>query len=467
MVDNIWQTLFNITDYVIWTQYVDVNGQIIEGYEIVSFSASLFSLLNTNTDALLHAVDVDGDGDDDVQVGLQINLEFLGGFGIEGGKLWIEPGIEFTVKEIGSSASDPDWENMKSLHVSLIKAFSYSDSGSLLNLGGGESYVWVIDSRFTTPPNDFTFTVGIERLYFDVVGGAQDLFDTLFETLLNPFNPTPPDESGITFSSISSPYSLKFDNGGQDECSQSYNTSELYTMSSLDISCGVSAGFGYIHFSPPDDDSDRRMWELAYIEARFHPHGESKRLPRDAELVVRTDSVLPVSGGLQGEKSLTTLEYWADRRSDLHIHFHEDRSDLPESESDGAYGNTTDSVGWLRGMPAGSLEQDEIERAFRMLGSTDQPELPGDIPNELGLIIGIKNFTRDSSQNVDDPTLPINPADPPDSLIVVRSVQPLQEIDYTSWFTRGGKSEDHRRIHIFADSIPSAIAVYGLSLIHI
>ena len=213
MVDNIWQTLFNITDYVIWTQYVDVNGQIIEGYEIVSFSASLFSLLNTNTDALLHAVDVDGDGDDDVQVGLQINLDFLSGFGIEGGKLWIEPGIEFTVKEIGSSASDPDWENMKSLHVSLIKAFSYSDSGSLLNLGGGESYVWVIDSRFTTPPTDFTFTVGIERLYFDVVGGAQDLFDTLFETLLNPFNPTPPDESDITFSSISSPYSLKFDTG--------------------------------------------------------------------------------------------------------------------------------------------------------------------------------------------------------------------------------------------------------------
>lgn len=461
MVDNIWQTLFNITDYVIWTQYVDVNGQITESYEIVSFSASLFSLLNTNTDALLHAVDVDGDGDDDVQVGLQINLEFLGGFGIEGGKLWIEPGIEFTVKEIGNSASDPDWENMKSLHVSLIKAFSYSDSGSLLNLGGGESYVWVIDSRFTTPPNDFTFTVGIERLYFDVAGGAQELFDTLFETLLNPFNPTPPDESGITFSSISSPYSLKFDNGGQDECSQSYNTSELYTLSSLDISCGFSAGFGYIHFSPPDDDSDRRMWELAYIEARFHPHAESKRLPRDAELVVRTDSVLPVSGGVQGEKSLTTLEYWADRRSDLHIHFHEDRSDLPESESDGSYGNTTDSMGWLRGMPAGSLEQDEIERAFRMLGSTDQPELPGDIPNELGLIIGIKNFTRDSSQNVDDPTLPINPADPPDSLIVVRSVQPLQEIDYTSWFSRGGNSEDHRRIHIFADSIPSAIAVYG------
>ena len=74
MVDNIWQTLFNITDYVIWTQYVDVNGQITEQYEVVSFSASLLSLLNTNTEALLHSVDVDGDGDDDIQVGLTVTV---------------------------------------------------------------------------------------------------------------------------------------------------------------------------------------------------------------------------------------------------------------------------------------------------------------------------------------------------------------------------------------------------------
>jgi hypothetical protein len=462
MVDNIWQTLFNITDYVIWTQYVDVNGQIIEQYQIVSFSASLFSLLNTNTDALLHSVDVDGDGDDDIQVGLTVDIEFIGGWGIEDGTLWIEPGIEFTVRDIGNSASDPDWDVLESLHVSLIKAFSYSASGSLLNLGEGESYVWVIDSRFTTPPNDFKFEVGIERLFFDLVGTGEEFAATLIAAITDPFGIAgPPEESGITFASIAAPYSLRFENNGQDECAASYNTSELYTKRSLEISCGVSAGFGYIHYSPPDDNSDRKMWELAYIEARFHPHGESKRLPSSAELIVRTDSVLPTSGGLQGEKSLTTLEYWADRRSDLHIHFHEDRSELPESESDGEYGNSTDSLGWLRGMPAGTLSEGQIERVFRMLGSTDQPELPGDIPDRLGLIIGIKNFTRDSSQNVDDPTLPVNPADPPDSLIVVRSVQPLQELDYTSWFSRGGETQDHRRIHIFADSIPSAVAVYG------
>ena len=55
----------------------------------------------------------------------------------------------------------------------------------------------------------------------------------------------------------------------------------------------------------------------------------------------------------------------------------------------------------------------------------------------------------------------MNPADPPDSLIVVMSVQPIQEMDYTSWISRGGESQDHRRIHIFADSIASAVAVYG------
>ena len=462
MVENIWQTLFNITDYVIWTQYIDVNGQINEQYQIVSFSASLFSLLNTDTEALLHSVDIDEDGDDDIQVGLTVDIEFIGGWGIEDGTLWIEPGIEFTVRDIGNSASDPDWDSMESLHVSLIKAFSYSASGSILNLGEGESYVWVIDSRFTTPPNDFKFEVGIERLYFDLAGTTQDFAVTLLAAITDPFGLTdPPSESGITFASIASPYSLRFDNGGQDECSESYNTSELYTRSSLDISCGVSAGFGYIHYSPPDDNSKRKMWELAYIEARFHPHGESKRIPSSAELIVRTDSVLPTTGGLEGEKSLTTLEYWADRRSDLHIHFHEDRSDLPESESDGTFGNTTDSLGWFRGMPAGTLSEGQIERAFRMLGSVDQPELPGDIPERLGLIIGIKNFTRDSSQNVDDPTLPVNPADPPDSLIVIRSVQPIQELDYTSWFSRGGESQDHRRIHIFADSIPTAVALYG------
>ena len=459
-VENIWQTLFNITDYVIWTQYEDKEGNITEEIEVVSFSASLLSILNTNTEALLHSVDVDGDGDDDIQVGLKVDVEFVGGWGIEGDTLWIEPGIEFTVREVGGSSSDPDWQDMDSLTVSLIKAFTYSDSGTILNLGEGETYVWVIDSRFTTPPNDFKFEVGIERFYFDLSEAALGFGQALL-TLLTLGLGDSPSESGISFAAISSPYSLRFENEGQDECSDSYDPSELMTRSSIEISCGVSAGFGYIHFAPPDDNSNRKMWELAYLEARFHPHSESDRLPTSAEIVIRTDSVLPSSSGIQGEKSLTTIEYWADRRSDVHIHFHEDRSNLPESDSDETSRNKTDSFGWLRGMPAGSLSESEIQRAFRMLGSADQPELPGSLPNRLGLIIGVKNFTRDTSQNVDDPTLPVNPANPPDSLVVIRSVQKLQSLEYYSWFSRGGSDYDHRRIHIFAEEIPSAIAVYG------
>ena len=98
-------------------------------------------------------------------------------------------------------------------------------------------------------------------------------------------------------------------------------------------------------------------------------------------------------------------------------------------------------------MPQGSLSEGEIERVFRMLGSDgSQSQLPGDLPDRLGFIIGIKNFSRDNSQNVDDPTLPVNPANPPKTLILLRSVQSVEQLDYDSWFTRP-VSYTHLRAH--------------------
>ena len=73
-VSNIWQTLINVTDYIIWTKYTNINGEIIENFETVTFSASLLSLFNINTDPLLHAIDIDDDGDDDIQVGLSKSM---------------------------------------------------------------------------------------------------------------------------------------------------------------------------------------------------------------------------------------------------------------------------------------------------------------------------------------------------------------------------------------------------------
>ena len=184
-------------------------------------------------------------------------------------------------------------------------------------------------------------------------------------------------------------------------------------------------------------------------------------IPGDVELVIRTDSSIPALGGIEGDRSLTTVEYFADRRSDLHIHFHEDRSGVSQEENGGSFGNTTESLGWLRGMPEGSMSQGEITRIFRMLGSSDEPELPGGKPSRLGLIIGIKNFSRDTSPNEDDPTLPVNPAYPPISMILLRSAQPLDSLDYSSWYERGGENSDHRRVDISIESIPTALVLYG------
>jgi len=462
-VDNIWQTLINITDYVIRTEFTDLEGNTVEKIEVVSFSASLLSLLDINSEPLLHEVDVDNDGDDDIEVGLKIAWEFLGGWGVEGGTLWLEPGISFQVRVLDSSSNDPDWNQMDTLTVSLIKAFAYSGPDSILALGEGETYVWVVDSRFTTPPEEFTLRVGIERLYFDISGASVDLVTSLIQALTFGIINTGADQSGITFASISAPYAIEitFPEGG--DCPDRYSPDELLFASYRDLNCGYSAGFGYLHFSPPDDNGARDLWELAYIELSFHPNKQAVVIPEEIEVIIRTDSVLPENNIVDGERGLTTIEYWADERTDLHIHFHENRSELPpEESSDGGIGNVTDSLGWLRGMPAGSLSEGEIERIFRMLGSDgSQSQLPGDLPERLGFIIGIKNFSRDNSQNVDDPTLPVNPANPPKTLILLRSVQSVDELDYYSWFTRHGVAEDHRKIHINARDLPTALVLYG------
>ncbi|MEC7720333.1 MAG: hypothetical protein VYC60_00335 [Candidatus Thermoplasmatota archaeon] len=462
-VENIWQTLINITDYVIRTEFTDIDGNTVEKFEVVSFSASLISLLDINSEPLLHEVDVDNDGDDDIEVGLKIAWEFLGGWGVEGGTLWLEPGISFQVRVLDSSTNDPDWEQMDTLTVSLIKAFAYSGPDSILALGEGETYVWVVDSRFTTPPDEFTLRVGIERLYFDISGASIDLVTSLIQALTFGIINPGVDQSGITFASISAPYAIEITFPGGGDCPDRYSPDELLFASYKDLNCGYSAGFGYLHFSPPGDNNVRDLWELAYIELSFHPNKQAVVVPEEIEVIIRTDSVLPENTLVDGERGLTTIEYWADERTDLHIHFHENRSELPpEESSDGGIGNVTDSLGWLRGMPAGSLSEGEIERIFRMLGSDgSQSQLPGHLPDRLGFIIGIKNFSRDNSQNVDDPTLPVNPANPPKTLILLRSVQSVEELDYDSWFTRHGVEEDHRKIHINARDLPTALVLYG------
>ena len=461
-VDNVWQTLVNITDYVILTEYTDLDGNVVRGTELVTFTANFLSLLNLQTDPLNHAVDIDNDGDNDIQVGLTVSLGNIGleNIDIETGTLWIQPSVSYTVDVLDSSQTDSVWEDMDSLQVSLIKSFAYSSPDSVLALGDGESYIWVIDSKFSTMPQDFSLSVGIERVFFNASAVLQDLIQSLVNIFSSDF-----DGSGLTLIGITAPYSISIDSSEMDSCPDRYSPEQLLFLPPEEIDCGVTVGLGYARFSPPSD-GDRQLWELAYINLDVKPNGVSSMIPGDVELVIRTDSSIPALGGIEGDRSLTTVEYFADRRSDLHIHFHEDRSVVSQEENGGSFGNTTESLGWLRGMPEGSMSQGEITRIFRMLGSSDEPELPGGKPGRLGLIIGIKNFSRDTSPNEDDPTLPVNPAYPPISMILLRSAQPLDSLDYSSWYERGGENSDHRRVDISIEAIPTALVLY-LSLIHI
>tara|TARA_B100000902_G_scaffold53463_2_gene60243 strand:- start:3389 stop:7759 length:4371 start_codon:yes stop_codon:yes gene_type:complete len=453
-VTTIWSTLFNLTDYVIWTRYTDKQGNEVENFETITFLASLLSLLDTETDALLHQMDIDNDGDDDIQVGLSIDLNDPE---LDGATLSVAPQLDYKVSVLDSSLTDSDWEDLDTLEVSLMKAFAYSDG----ILSEGESYVWVIDSHFTHTPYDFTLGVGLERFYFDISGAGSDLVISLFNALTFGAFGGSAGESGISIASISAPYQISIDNQGQVDCPEDYSPIELMTLPSHLIGCGVTAGFGYVHFSPPDSQGERDVWEVAYIEAAVHPNGLATKLPNLLEVTIRTDSTLADGTGDVGENGLTTVEYWADRKADLHLHFHENRSEVPPEYSDGIYGNVTDSVGWLRGLPAGSLDLEEIDRVFTMLGSKSEPQLPGGQPERLGLIIAVKNFTRDTSQNVDDRTLPINPAYPPKSLVLFRSVDIIEEVEYHSWIKRGGSESDHRRIAITAKEIPTAVVFFG------
>ena len=457
-VDTVWQTIFNLTDYLIWTKYIDMDGNEVEKFEVVTFTATLLSFLDPETNSFLHAIDVDDDGDNDIQVGLEIAFDLGDELGIEGDTLWIKPTISFTVIVLESSRDDSDWDELQSLQVSLLKAFAYSDG--IFN--GGESYVWVIDSKFTTQPDDFSIDIGIEKIFFDISDASSSLVASLISLIAGGISipGLGGDASNIVLGALSAPYAILINNNGQTYCPERYSQIELTTLPSSEISCGVIAGFGYVHFSPQDTDGNRDIWEVAYIEATIHPNGVSTRLPSEVNLVIRTDSTLSEGAGDVGENALDTIEYYADRRSDLRVHFHENKAGEPVASGE-SRGNSTDTIGWLRGMPAGSLSVDEIDRIFTMLGSKASPELPGGQPEKLGMIIAIKNFSRDSTQNVDDSTLPVNPAFPPKTLVLIRSSQSIQSIEYDSWHKRGDIITDHSKIHLEMKDLPTSIVLYG------
>nr|MBC8437764.1 hypothetical protein [Euryarchaeota archaeon] len=455
--NNIWGTLLTADNFVIWTHFKTKTGEEYDHYEEVDFSETglfaggLIGLI-TGTNPLLHEISIDDDNTNEIEVGLTVDTSQSDGWGTEGNPptiLWVEPTIEFSVRALDPSATV--WNHIEYLEVSLMKQFAYS----INPLGEGESYVWVIDSEFTMMPEDFSLEVGLERFWFDITGATTQFLTALIGIVTGPV-----DESGISIASVAAPYAIHVDNIGQQDCPSDYDPLTDYYAESSDHRCTVGVGFGYIHFNAPANSGDKEVREFAYIDLGIHPIKENVVLPSVIDLVIRSDDILTTSFGVTGEGGLDTVEYFADERADLHLHFHENRSNQVAGPGE-PYGNITDSFGWLRGMPSGQLPEDEVQRIFRMLGSESSPELPGQMPERVSMILAIKNFTKDTTPNNDDSTLPVNPTDPPNSLVILFATQSVREVKYTSWFQREGMIDDHRRLHIHATDLPTGLVLQG------
>ena len=432
------------------------NGPQYEAWDYGTFTGDVLSFGDTGL--FENAIDIDGDGSSDVAVGLSIL-----GLGTQGQgwdvvlsdgiiptvqEIWIRPNFQWKVRVLDHA--DPLWDDMASMEVSLMKGVAYD----LTFTGDGESYALVIDSRFTQPPHDFQVRVGLDQLTLDVSGTFATLVD-----ILNIF--TGGDDSGLEVTSVSAPYSILISNPNrnsaneQTDCSDSswYDPVADHGAESRQHKCGYSVGIGYVHFDEPDLDGFRPLDELGYIDVGLHPVEGGTLIPEELDLVIRNDNA--------GENSFDNIEIFSDTDSDLYFHYFEDRS--RHIEEGGRFGNITDSRGWVRDMPKGTLPQEEIDAIFTLIGEAPgSSNLPGQMPNRLSLIISIKNYTADNSANVADGTLLLDPSDNRwNSLILIAGTERISRLEYVSTFQRHGYAIDSSSMEVEIIDLPEVVAIFG------
>ena len=424
-------------------------GELLVGTEIVLFN---------------NYIDIDGDSVDDLSVGLTIEgiINQGDGFGIELGEcgvppltvpcveeLWIRPTFQWKVTALDQS--DFLWNNMSHLEVSLMKGLAFD-----LTLDDSESYAVIIDTRFTQPPHEFTLGVGLQKMTFSVNAVITNALDFILSLTSGQIN-----SSSLSLTSISAPYAIRASNpdadssNRQSDCDDGsgyYDPISDHKAHSHEHKCGFGLGVGFIRFDGYGGGTTAPILETAYIDAGFHPEEGETRLPSEVDITLRNDNL--------GQNTFDTVEIFSNIGSDMFLHYFEDRSNTAEGNS--PFGNTTDSRTWIRGLPSGTLHPDEISAIFTMIG--EEPggvDLPGDIPDRLSMIIAIKNFTGDNQNNVDDPTLPVNPASPPNTLVAIVATESIDLLEYKSTFKRGGYAADSSSIELNIANVPKAIIVEG------
>ena len=432
------------------------NGPQHEAWEYGTFTGDILSL--DGAGIFENAIDIDGDGSSDVAVGLSIvGLGTQGeGWGVQWSdgliptieEIWIRPNFQWKVRVLDHN--DPLWDDMASMEVSLMKGVAYD----LTFTGDGESYALVIDSRFTQPPHDFQVRVGLDQMTLKVT----DTFTNIIQ-VLNIFNGG--DDSGLEVTSVSAPYAIMISNPNrnsaneQTDCEDSswYDPIADHDAESRIHKCGYSVGIGYVHFKEPDIDGFRALDEIGYIDVGLHPVLGGTLIPEEVDLVIRNDNA--------GENSFDNIEIFSDTDADLYFHYFEDRS--AHIEEGGQFGNITDSRGWVRDMPKGTLPQEEIDAIFTLIGEAPgSSNLPGQMPNRLSLIISIKNYTADDSTNVADSSLLLDPSDNRwNSLILIAGTERIAKLEYVSTFQRHGYAIDSSSMEVEIVDLPEVVAVFG------
>ena len=473
---NLFETLFSVSSlgldnplgigintYAVYVNFTSRdNGPSHEAWVEGTFTGEL--LVDTEIVLFNNYIDIDGDSVDDLSVGLTIEgiINQGDGFGVELGdcgvppltvpcveELWIRPTFQWRVTALDQS--DFLWNNMSHLEVSLMKGLAFD-----VTLDDSESYAVVIDTRFTQPPHDFTLGVGLQKMTFSVnaiIINALDFITSLTSGSIN--------SSSLSLTSISAPYAIRASNpdadssNRQSDCndgSDYYDPIADHNADSHDHKCGFGLGVGFIRFDGYGGGTTAPILETAYIDAGFHPEQGETRLPSEVDITLRNDNL--------GANTFDTVEIFSNIGSDMFLHYFEDRSNTTEGDS--PFGNITDSRTWIRGLPSGTLHPDEISAIFTMIG--EEPggvDLPGEIPDRLSMIIAIKNFTGDNQNNVDDPTLPVNPASPPNTLVAIVATESIDLLDYKSTFKRGGYDADSSSIELKISDVPKAIIIEG------
>ncbi|MEC8258683.1 MAG: hypothetical protein VXZ94_05775, partial [Candidatus Thermoplasmatota archaeon] len=469
---NLFQTLFSVNNlgldnilaigintYAVYVNFTSRdNGPSYEAWAQGTFTGEL--IVDGQLVLFANYIDIDGDGEDDLSVALTIEgiINQGDGWGVEtsGGiipiieKLWINPTFQWKVTALDQT--DPLWDSLQHLEISLMKGLAFD-----ITLDDSESYAIVIDTRFTQPPHEFTLGVGIERIEFNVA--PQDLVSFLASLIIGNIN-----SSEFSLSSITAPYSVQVRNPNapgtdvQTDCQDEsyYDPVADNEAPSHEHKCGFGIGVGYIRFDGDGGGSSAPVLEMSYLDAGFHPEMGDTKLPEEVDITIRNDNL--------GENSFDSVEIYSDIGSDVYLHYYENRANVQDGESE--FGNVTDARAWIHGLPSGTMPEEEINSIFTMIGEApNSANLPGEVPDRLSLIIAIKNFSGDTSPNVNDPTLPVNPTDAPNTLIAVVGTESIDRLEYKSTFERGGVDTDRSSLEITIEDVPNAILIEGSFLV--